>query len=73
MGSGEGRPNQRLPSAAPGFSYESVQVTLGLMTDTEVEITSGLEEGDVVSVVAISSEGAGQGFGPGRMFGGGGN
>jgi RND family efflux transporter MFP subunit len=31
---------------------ESVAVTLGLITDTQVEILSGLEEGDVVTVYA---------------------
>jgi HlyD family secretion protein len=30
--------------------FEQAEVTLGLMTDTEVEVTSGLAEGDVVSV-----------------------
>jgi HlyD family secretion protein len=30
--------------------FERVEVTLGLLTDTEVEIVSGLAEGDVVSV-----------------------
>jgi len=33
---------------------QQVEVTLGLMTDTEVEITGGLAEGDVVAVVATS-------------------
>ncbi len=53
--------------------FEPVQVGLGIMTETEVEITSGLAEGDVVSVVAASSQGSnGEEFGPMRMFGGGG-
>ena len=63
-----------------GGRTERVEVTLGLTTDTEVEITSGvvegpalsLAEGDVVSVVAAPTpSSAGQGFGPGGMFGGG--
>jgi RND family efflux transporter MFP subunit len=33
-----------------GDGFERIEVTLGLMTDTEVEITGGLAEGDVVSV-----------------------
>jgi HlyD family secretion protein len=50
---------------------EQVDITLGMMTDTEVEITDGLAEGDVVVVVP----GAEPDDGP-RMpgfFGGGGN
>ena len=37
---------------------ERVEVTLGMMTDTEVEITSGLVEGDVVVVVAGPAQGS---------------
>ena len=54
-----------------GGQTERVEVTLGAMTDTEVEITGGLAEGDVVSVVAVPTSPTGQGFGPGGMFGGG--
>ncbi|MBU0703439.1 MAG: efflux RND transporter periplasmic adaptor subunit, partial [Chloroflexi bacterium] len=55
-----------------GGRTEQVEVTLGLTTDTEVEITGGLAEGDVVSVVAAPTQSStGQGFGPGGMFGGG--
>ncbi len=54
-----------------GGQTERVAVTLGMMTDTEVEIISGLSEGDVVSVVAAPTQDSGPGFGPGRMFGGG--
>jgi len=55
-----------------GDQVERVEVTLGLMTDTEVEITGGLAEGDVVIVVAGPSQGpTGQMPGPFRMFGGG--
>ena len=58
--------------SADGF--EKTEVTLGVMTETEVEIVSGLSEGDVVSVVASPSQGGGQpGWGPGGMFGGGNN
>ncbi len=57
--------------SADGF--EKAEVTLGVMTETDVEIASGLSEGDVVSVVASPAQGGGQpGFGPGGMFGGGG-
>jgi multidrug efflux pump subunit AcrA (membrane-fusion protein) len=38
-----------------GDQIERVEVTLGLMTDTEIEITSGLSEGDVVVVVASAA------------------
>jgi HlyD family secretion protein len=50
-----------------GDQIERVEVTLGMMTDTEVEITGGLAEGDVVVVVAAAS--SGQGSGGGMMFG----
>jgi HlyD family secretion protein len=56
--------------------FERVEVTLGVMTETEVEITSGLSERDVVSVVAVPTQSlTGSGFvpGPGRIFGGGGD
>ncbi len=66
-----GRGDRRQQLVAAGF--EPVEVTLGIMTDTEVEITSGLEEGDVVSVIAApSSDGQGAGGqmpGPGMFFG----
>ncbi|HIP95840.1 MAG TPA: efflux RND transporter periplasmic adaptor subunit, partial [Anaerolineae bacterium] len=53
-----------------GGQIEQVEVTLGMMTDTEVEITSGLAEGDVVSVVAApTQDSTGQGFGPRGIFG----
>ena len=55
-----------------GDRIERVEVELGMMTDTEVEITSGLAEGDVVSVVAVPTQGSTEAFGPMRMFGGGG-
>ncbi len=56
--------------AAGGF--ERVEVTLGVMTETEVEIVAGLSEGDVVSVVAApQSNGRPTGFGPMGRFGGG--
>jgi HlyD family secretion protein len=58
--------------SADGF--EKVEVTLGVMTEVEVEITGGLTAGDVVSVVASPDQGGGQpGWGPGGMFGGGGD
>jgi HlyD family secretion protein len=51
--------------------FEKVGVALGVMTDTEVEIVSGLSEGDVVSVVAVPESSGESGFGPGGIFGGG--
>jgi HlyD family secretion protein len=52
--------------------FEKVEVTLGVMSEIEVEITGGLSDGDVVSVVASPAQGGGQpGWGPGGMFGGG--
>jgi multidrug efflux pump subunit AcrA (membrane-fusion protein) len=50
---------------------EQVDVTLGMMTNTEVEITDGLAEGDVV-IVAPSAEPTDGPRMPG-FFGGGGN
>ena len=47
-----------------GDQVERVEVTLGVMTETEIEITSGLAEGDVVVVVPGA-----QGSGGGGMFG----
>jgi multidrug efflux pump subunit AcrA (membrane-fusion protein) len=55
-----------------GDRIERVEVELGMMTETEIEITSGLAEGDVVSVVAAPTQDSTEGFGPMRMFGGGG-
>jgi HlyD family secretion protein len=56
-----------------GDQTERVEVSLGIVTDTEVEITGGLTEGDVVSVVAApTQDSTREGFGPGHMFGGGG-
>jgi multidrug efflux pump subunit AcrA (membrane-fusion protein) len=60
-----------------GGQTERVEVALGMMTNTEVEIISGVDgasivEGDVVSVVATPTQDSEPvGFGPGRMFGGG--
>jgi HlyD family secretion protein len=44
--------------------FERVEVTLGLRTDAEIEITGGLAEGDVVSVVPGPIQGADQFEGP---------
>jgi HlyD family secretion protein len=64
-----GRSTVRLQSAV---GFEQVEVALGVMTETEVEITGGLSEGDVVSVVAVPTQSSTErGFGPGGMFGGG--
>ncbi|MBN1887834.1 MAG: efflux RND transporter periplasmic adaptor subunit [Thermoflexales bacterium] len=50
-----------------GDQTERVTVELGMMTDTQVEITGGLAEGDKVIVVAAPSAERSQGFG---LFGG---
>ena len=64
-GTGEPRP--------PAGAFEEVSVTLGAMNDIEVQVTAGLEEGDVVSVVSVPSEESfGVQFpGPGRILVGG--
>ena len=54
-----------------GDQVERVEVELGLMTDIEIEITSGLSEGDVVVVVASTARDSGGQGGPMGMFGGG--
>jgi hypothetical protein len=55
-----------------GGQVERVEVTLGMMTETEVEITSGVAEGDVVVVVAAPTQSSGEGLpGPLRMLVGG--
>lgn len=51
--------------------FERVPVTLGLTNDVEVEITTGLSEGDVVSVVAAPAQSTPGTFGPFRMLRGG--
>jgi HlyD family secretion protein len=50
--------------------FEEADVELGLMNDTQVEITDGLSEGDVVSVVALPDQGRDGFFGMGfrNMF-----
>ncbi len=51
---------------------ERVEVELGMMTETEVEITSGVAEGDVVVVVAAPAQGSGDAVPmPLRILGGG--
>ena len=50
--------------------FEKVEVALGMTTDTEVEITTGLLEGDVVSVVAVPQSSGQRPSGPMGMFGG---
>jgi HlyD family secretion protein len=75
----EGGRSYVLRQSAAGFQL--VEVTLGVMTETEVEITGGADgssvsEGDVVSVVAVPTQSPAEpGFipGPGRLFGGGGD
>ncbi len=52
-----------------GGQVEQVDVTLGLMTDTETEITGGLSEGETVVVVARAESESSSGM-P-MMFGGG--
>jgi HlyD family secretion protein len=52
--------------------FEQAEVTLGVMTETEVEVASGLSEGDVVGVVAApQSSDRELEFGPLRMLRGG--
>jgi multidrug efflux pump subunit AcrA (membrane-fusion protein) len=53
----------------PGREAERVAVTIGLITDTQVEILSGLEEGDVVTVFANPAQDTELMSNP--MFGGG--
>jgi multidrug efflux pump subunit AcrA (membrane-fusion protein) len=51
---------------------ERVEVELGMMTETEVEITSGVAEGDVVVVAAVPTQGSGDAVPmPLRVLGGG--
>ncbi len=55
-----------------GDRSKPVEVELGLITDTEVEITAGLAEGDVVLVVPAASRDTDEWMpGPMRMLGGG--
>jgi multidrug efflux pump subunit AcrA (membrane-fusion protein) len=42
-----------------GGKVERAEVKLGMMTETEVEITSGVAEGDVVVVAAAPTQGSG--------------
>jgi RND family efflux transporter MFP subunit len=55
-----------------GGQVERAEVKLGMMTETEVEVTSGVTEGDVVVVVAVPTQGSGESLpGPLRMLVGG--
>jgi HlyD family secretion protein len=61
-------------SGLPAGGFEQVSVSLGEMNDMDVEITEGLEEGDVVSVVSSPTEDPSEfqfGGGPGQFLGGG--
>ncbi len=51
--------------------FERVPVTLGLTNGVDVEISAGLSEGDVVSVVAAPTQSTQGTFGPFRMLRGG--
>jgi multidrug efflux pump subunit AcrA (membrane-fusion protein) len=53
-----------------GEQVEQADVTLGMMTDTEVEITDGLQEGDKIVIVPGPAEDQ-QRRGPLGLFGGG--
>ncbi len=57
---GESVPAGANGPATPGFA--SVRVELGLMTDTQIEVLSGLEEGDVVSVATSANNSFSGGF-----------
>jgi HlyD family secretion protein len=55
-----------------GGKVERAEVKLGMMTETEVEITSGVAEGDVVVVAAAPTQGSGDSVPmPLRILGGG--
>ncbi len=55
-----------------GDQTEQVEVSLGTVTDTEVEITGGLAEGELVSVVAApTQDSTREGFALRGLFGGG--
>lgn len=54
-----------------GDGFQSVEVKLGVTNDTQVEISQGLSEGDVVSVASVPEGGEqNAAFGPIRFFGG---
>jgi len=52
-------------------SYAQTQIELGVMADTQVEVVSGLEEGDVVLVASASATPDNAPQGPFGMMGGG--
>jgi HlyD family secretion protein len=55
-----------------GDQLQRVQVSLGLMTDAEIEVTDGLSAGDTVAVVASAAQNdSDMPSGPMGMFGGG--
>ena len=56
---------------APGI-YKQVAVQVGLANDTQTEITSGLNEGDVVVINTLPASRPASGGGPGVLFRGGG-
>ena len=66
---------EELPSDLPadsstGEQYVSVPVTVGISDDNYIEITSGLQEGDVVVYIPTTSSGGGMSMMMGGMPGG---
>ena len=62
---------QKIVNVVVGGKPTSVNVTLGMSGDTQSEVVSGLNEGDVVQVLQTTTSTGGGGFGgPGGGFGG---
>lgn len=69
---GDGAAPTEVPeeSGAAGQQYVSVPVTVGISDDNYIEITSGLQEGDVVAYIPTTSSSGGMGMMMGGMPGG---
>ncbi len=59
---------QRVVTVVRDGKQEQVNVTLGMSSDTQSEVTSGLEEGDLVVILQTTTT-TGGGFGPGGGLG----